>query len=127
MDFGDRAVLLGVVNVTLTATATGVVIVVVVTDRQQRLAVSMSSDHAVTPQTLLTLLKRSRATPKESPAALPLAAPRAGTAYIYIKPETLINRISRLSPRGDRQHLLGVTPFSTICLVARCVSLVFFF
>lgn len=126
MDFGDRAVLLGVVNVTLIATAAGVV-VVVVTDRQQRLAVSMSGDHAVAPQTLLTLLKRGRATPKGSPAVLPLAAPRIGTAYIYIKLETLINRISRLSPRGGGQHLLGVASLSTVCLVARCVSLFFFF
>lgn len=112
MDFGDRTVLLRVVvNVTmssgLAATAI-VVVVVVVTDRQQRLAVSVSGDHAVAPQTLLTLLKRGRATPKESPAALPLAAPR-DTAYIYIKPETLINRSLDYSLGGGSSRRVYVS------------------
>lgn len=99
LDFGDRTVLLGVVNETMSGwLAATAVVVVVVADRQQSLAVSVSGDHAVAPQTLLTLLKGGRATPKESPAALSLTGPRR-TAYIYIKPEThqliIVSRVSR--------------------------------
>lgn len=109
MDFGDRTVLLRVVvNVTMSSGLAATAIVVVVTDRQQRLAVSVSGDHAVAPQTLLTLLKRGRATPKESPVALPLAAPR-GTEYIYTKPETLINRSLDYSLGGGSSRRVYVS------------------
>lgn len=89
-------------------------IVVVVADRQQRLTISMRGRNAVAPQTVLTLLKGRSATSKDIPAAALLAAPR-GTAYIYIKSETLISRsLDYLHTGVDLRWLL-----STVCLAAR--------